>query len=493
MPARLQNANIKPPFYKSHSALSALVLVLNVVLLWPSSAIAQDQMLPEFELPNILELDARSALSNIDDSEFTSLYNFESWNPDHPTILKILFRLANIQQHLMESFAKELDEKATNDILKQPDEYRAKVFRIEGVVTSIEEHSLLPRSAEGFGFDQYYIYQVDLGFGQSVKLLSTHKPRAWSPGKGARYPVVANAYFLHIVNMPPENQFVFASGHLQWYPTQADPKLNIGNGQLILSAMNIDIAKFDDIQMAHDQPIGAVDGAAMQEWIEAAGALKQSVVDQIDWEPVDLVDVLAHPTERTGDALVIRGIVRRISRVESQTDDGGKTYYYQLDMFYDLDDIQIEYSDRNQQTRKFKNSFPITVCTKRLPAGIEPGTDLKIPLVVRGFFFKLWSFQSEATKAISQQKRQTSPLFVAADVRVDSNAGGSAWLLSTFSFGVLIAALVICGGLVAWNHLGRFRPAKGIFRRKGAVQNPDEKVDLSMLDQLEMEDNASTT
>lgn len=451
---------------------------------------AQQEVPPDFELPNIMELDPRAALSNIDDSEFVSLSNFEGFNPDHPTIIKVLFRLANLQPQIMESFAQPIDQTTISQLLEDPETFRTQVFSIKGNIKSIERHQMLPRTAEGFGFDHYYIYTLAIPSGENAKVVSQHKPASWQLGSGYDFPVSMNAYFLQVCNQRPNHELIFAADRIRWYPTEPNAELNIGNGQLILAAMNCDVADFDLVRSRHDLPIGDADGQVMLDWLAACTDLSPELVKQIQWKSLDLVDVLSNPTKRTGEAVELRGLARRISRVDSTDEEGNDLVYYQIDMFFNLDELEIDYTGRTRHTRKFRNSFPVTVCTKRLPEGVEPGTNLKIPLEIRGFYFKLWSFQTDQTKEISEENRQTNPLFVAASVSIDESAGSS-WPISAFNFTVMGAALLLCGGMAVWHHLGRYRSA--LPQRKSGAVEAEQDVDLTALEAADRNEQANTT
>lgn len=61
--------------------------------------------------------------------------------------------------------------------------------------------------------------------------------------------------------------------------------------------------------------------------------------------------------------------------------------------------------------RSYQNSFPITVAVAKLPAGLEPGSGRRSLLKVRGYFFRLWRYQSAAT--IGDRTEQIVPFIVA--------------------------------------------------------------------------------
>ena len=471
--------------FKNEAKLAVVISMISLAfLLMSRSASAQDNedVPADFILPSIFELDSRMALSNVDDSEFISLSNFEGFNADHPTIVKVLFRLANIQAQVMESFAQPIGKDTIEQMIDEPEEYRIKVFEFDGIVNQVEKHELLPRTAEGFGFDHYYIYSMTTSSGENVKVLSQHKPRPWPLGGNLKLSARVTAYFLQVCNQRPNQQMVFAADRLQWFPNEPNEQFNIGDGQLVLSAMNCDIADFDFVRAQHDMAIGGADGRVLSNWLQACGKLDPELAARVNWRKLDLVDLLSNPTKRTGEAVSVRGLARRISRVETTDQAGNKLVYYQIDMFYDLNDLEIDYTNRSRNTRKFRNSFPITVCTTRLPAGVEPGPDLKIPLEIRGFFFKLWSFQTDQTKEISEENRQTNPLFVATIVEIDESVASGAWPIKAYSFVVLFGVLLICGGMIAWHHLGKYRSSLTPLKsRKNAEGQSEEKVDFSAL------------
>ena len=139
-----------------------------------------------------------------------------------------------------------------------------------------------------------------------------------------------------------------------------------------------------------------------------------------DFEPrsLDLGALLQQPHAFHGTAFTVRGTARRVTRVEIEDDEFrerfGIDHYYQLDVFVPLEGQVIQFTSPDSSVERpiFENSYPVTVCTVRLPATLSVGEDQRFQVASDAFFFKLWAYRSRYVTSFDEDQLQLSPLLV---------------------------------------------------------------------------------
>jgi hypothetical protein len=144
-------------------------------------------------------------------------------------------------------------------------------------------------------------------------------------------------------------------------------------------------------------------------------------------------------------------------------------HYYQMDLFIPLGDqtIQIKLNPNDEQGLKFTNQFPLVACVQQLPPhlasaqrqleeGTYAGSMLNEAIRLRGFFFKIWGYQSSFSSTDGTPRRQLSPMILAFEpevVHLETGQDGPLGLVLS----VLFAAVLLGIWLFTWRSGRRSR------------------------------------
>jgi hypothetical protein len=176
-------------------------------------------------------------------------------------------------------------------------------------------------------------------------------------------------------------------------------------------------------------------------------ALAQEALRRANDGRYSVAPLFNEPERNIGQLFTFDGVARRVVQVEVGTrKDGtpsdvarrfGIDHYYEIEVF--TDDSQ---------------NYPLVFCVRELPAGLEPGGNLHVPVRAAGFFFKDWLYTARGTMsgsngdaAAAGPRSQYAPLLVGRGpltLQVEDSrgnwgrlVGGSLFLLGLVSFGAL--------------------------------------------------------
>ena len=111
--------------------------------------------------------------------------------------------------------------------------------------------------------------------------------------------------------------------------------------------------------------------------------------------------------------MIVRGTVRRILSVRVGDEDiqerFGIDHYYQMDVFIPLHNQAVRMG-KDEASKTFKNSYPVTICVRHLPPGLPASPDLTEEIAVPAAFLKLWAYRSQFVASIAELP--VRPMFI---------------------------------------------------------------------------------
>lgn len=201
-------------------------------------------------------------------------------------------------------------------------------------------------------------------------------------------------------------QAMAASG-VEWMPVSTSRA-----GWRLLGEVGFDVALLSDAKERSRQPLVAEDGDAFYSMMSAARR-----VAAIENPPTPLrpraVELLEEPEDLIGQWLALKMETVQITRITvtepSRQDQLGQDYYYQIDAVVDLGDVVVKIKppkDSAGEPAIFENRYPVSVVAAEIPPfldqqiRVQEGGDavvsqLRTLVGIEGFYFRLWSYESE--------------------------------------------------------------------------------------------------
>ncbi|MEM9588561.1 MAG: hypothetical protein AAGA03_14860, partial [Planctomycetota bacterium] len=277
---------------------------------------------------------------------------------------------------------------------------------------------------------------------------------------------------------------VIASAHIAWTPQVMPSK-----GWELLSKQGVDLGEIDGLSARNGKPLSAKDTSLFYSMLRSADALKADATSPQAVRPIEL---LKDPKSLIGHWISVPVQIVRITRVLVPANERvarqqlDADHYYQLDAIGSLDKtaIRIEPPDGGSPI-VIRNRYPISIVTKTLPATLREAmrddqgnvtgiSTRRSSVTARGFFFRLWSYESEFMNQRGGGD-QVGPLIIAADLSpVTGNAAvesGLKWITWTAAGAVILAILAT----LIWSVRNSKRDAK--LRRD---QQARQQIDLPL-------------
>ncbi len=323
------------------------------------------------------------------------------------------------------------------DVMRQPDDYRGQLIRLEGKVTKVTRHELSADDAQRLEMPEYYECEFFLDAQRgTATVLTTRVPKAWLNAASVDEPASASALYLKRLGNAESSPSVWLAKEVAWHPSKSlepdaelfgpdivelfgkkgDPRFGIS----VLGNLGVDVGLLDGIQgrgriRAEEREIfyqmmRAVGQFAPSVYVDIAQATlpavrkhwEQALTVEIDAKRRALAKVAAsraaegrysvaplfnEPESQIGRLIVVDGRARRIVRVELGEKLGGGqndvarrfgiNHYYEMEVF--TDDSQ---------------NYPLIFCVRKIPDDFPKGGMIDVPVRVAGFFFKDWLYRT---------------------------------------------------------------------------------------------------
>ena len=411
-------------------------------------------------------------LYGIDESHLRFLIDGEDLLPEEiDVVTKILMRFDDLgHENILRWISPSVP---WEELVLDAEKHRIGFFRVQGIARRVQRQEIVPEAAVLYGFDHFFWIFLDMPGGQKVRVASRKIPSSWPLDVPLSEPAAARAMYLkHGLEEHGGEFFLFSASRIEWYPEVVSSSLGVSDGLVALAGMGMDVSLFDDVRSRNRRSLGSQERDCFYRLLELLGGETQPA-QAIQPGPVELIELLRSPQQHHGDYLDVKGTVRRITRIEIPDKDVqlrfGIQHYYQMDLFMPLGDqtIQIKLNPNDEQGLKFTNQFPLVACVQQLPPhlasaqrqleeGTYAGSMLNEAIRLRGFFFKIWGYQSSFSSTDDTPRRQLSPMILAFEPEVvDLETGQDGPLGLVLS--VLFAAVLLGIWLFTWRSGRRSR------------------------------------
>ncbi len=355
---------------------------------------------------------------------------------EQEAILRVLTRIRRMQAHRVTGWL-EL-EVPWSQLAEEPETYRLKVYLLTGLVQEVRPVEIAPEVAEQVGLNRYY--EVDLaldaaeGGSEQGTIVVEKIPQAWQavlddPEVLAGQPVSCPAIYLK-PHETDANQaaYIFATPKLSWHPAEPNETLGVSPAQVVLAGQGMDIAELANIE--DRTALGVAEREAFYQMLAAVGRLTGKELDLREPASVSRLltlpekGLMVSPETYRAQFLRLAGHCRRITRIEVDDADLqrrlGIDHYYELSIFVPIAAPIVSQRQADAATRKeFEHDYPVLLCVRELPPGLEVGDQLYHQVAATGAFFKLWAYRTPYMSREDFTRRQISPLLIAADVQIN--------------------------------------------------------------------------
>jgi len=415
---------------RSRQSLSRLPVLFGCCLALLVGSIA------ESGLGQITQLDPQpiDLIPGLDESEIRSLQHTREWNPDSAVILRMLDRMKLFTPSQVFTYESTALSKLPppNQVVRAED--AIKLFRVKGRVVGFSKYELSKLAKENYEFAQFYFIDIESSqFDGIVRVCVKNVAQAWESSSPIGQLTGFDSFTVYRFeseNDPSDSTWVMVAPEAKWFPDSSseDQGFDINQGQLLLAKYGYDVGQFDRVRQRTQAEIGEQDSEAFLQSLRVAGEMLASHDARLELaemaKPLEMTSVFkaSHPEHREsyGRAFRIRGNLRRITPVQVNADlDAerlGLKTYYQLDVFVPIE-RPIRLVAKGKEPIVFENQYPVTVCVPSLPKSLQGKTDVSVDIEVDGFFFKLWSYYSVASRQAGSQK-QIGPLIIGLEPKI---------------------------------------------------------------------------
>ncbi|MDP6444339.1 MAG: hypothetical protein QGG36_19680 [Pirellulaceae bacterium] len=449
------------------------------------------KMLPPIELT-----DPRQQLDifGIGESQLAAFFDRTPLGQDdEESLAQILFRLPQIG--LPDIARWQVEQPDWSAVATDPDSHRAQFFAIEGTVVHVAKRQLIPELSRLYDFADYFRVDIRIDDGNTAVICTRSIPASWPIGEAMSEPGGASGLFLKLGDLEAAAQeFVCAARRVAWRPNQNSPG-DTPRGHRALGELGMDVGLLDDVRERNRMRIGGPDRECFYQMLAAAARADAQQLDLVEPESNEIAAWLEKPETQHGLLTNMQGVAQRITRIVVTDKDirerFGITEYYQIDFFVSLGNQTVKFTRKagDDDGLTFVNEYPTTVCVPSLPPELkaindqlkegELGTELLHERVrIRGFFFKLWPHSSEYADRLSDDSRQMSPMFIAAEPELlpGPSFTRDPWL------GLATAAIFLFALGLAWLGIWRSGKSADDFHRDVVDRRRDGEVDLAELD-----------
>jgi len=365
-------------------------------------------------------------------------------------LAKLMYRLRSVNPNTLQERASGTSDPSRSESATAIGD----AIKIEGV---IEETQIVPvpeKLVEFLEFTKLQVLVIRKQNGRQTKVITFPLPQGAQVGDRVDGAGVA----LQLDNQTNHATAV-ACNRPRWFPESS----SIVGWQLLRDA-GLDISLLSNLSSRNRRPLMSEDGDAFYSMMAAAANLKNrtQIPTPTSIEPVTL---LRGSTDLAGQWINMEletVLITRISVTEPQRQQQlGSNHYYQIDAVGDLGKVvvqieRVEGDDGPPAT--FNNRYPVSLVIRELPAflkkrkSLQDGGDaviseIKMMIQVDGFFFRLWSYD---TDFMSQHGggEQFGPLLIAAELGDDEPTSYDP--AGVHLIGTIAAISIILGILAIW-------------------------------------------
>jgi hypothetical protein len=384
---------------------------------------------------------------------------------EEETLVRIMYRLPRIGLENLEKWRrKDVD---LDRLVVDPAHYRLDVMPLQGRLVGVEKREVSPELGRRLEIKHFYLARVDLtGQGYEALVALRRVPEWWlgdPEGEGAEgeqpelnEPVSFDGIFLKVAETSEEKpQLLFLSRRLRWLPDAPQPERFIGNDQLRLSKLGLDLTLLDELRTANRRDIGDIDREPMYQLLYLVG---KATPQELKPEPprvIDVVPLLEEPEKHQGELMTVPGFARRITKVVVDDADIRTRFnidhYFMIDMAVNLGERSIRFGSdpTGEKNAVFYNDFPVTLCVRELPDDLQPQDEMRELITANAIFMKTWSYRSNYMARFDNQL-QVAPLLIAKMPHRVKLETPHNWVADALVGFVLVVTALIVGAVFWW-------------------------------------------
>ena len=366
---------------------------------------------------------------------------FPPTNPDSLSELcKLVYRLRGVNERKLEQLAQNSPAKDPGDAIRQT-----------GDLVNLNRVEVPARLQEYLGFDSVYFLQVKAN-NEAFRIITSRIPKNAKPGDQIRVTGV-----LLTPKIGSETATI-ASGTVGWFA-----KRDMSEGERLLEEKHFNLTLLAGLADRNRLPLMPQDGDAFYSMLNSAHQLTdQQALPKA--KRADPVTFLRDGTDTIAEwvRMEIEGVqITRVAVTNPQRQNQlGSDHYYQVDAIGDLGAVVVKVErDDGKEPVEFKTRYPVSIAIRELPEFLRSEISkesqfdgaivrpLRGKLAVTGFFFRLWSYQSE----FMQQKggtNQFGPLLIASSIENLEPAGHQS--IGVERIGSAAALVIISSILGIW-------------------------------------------
>lgn len=384
-------------------------------------------------------VDPRSLLVDVSDADLDSLAAEPEFDQNHPVLQRVLRRLAQLDSALL---VRSAVVAWSNDTARP-----GQLLSVRGQVSKLD--SWQAATAEPSSTTEplrCHLLEITLESGELAQVASLEIPRAWQgilPDENRR--VACAAYFLRWNERDGARIPLLAARRISWYPEATNAA--VASGWTLLGKAGIDVACLDFAATRAGQELDHSEMLGFLEWVAKADSILPA---GHACPPLPIVDLLQSSRGREGSCFRVTGNVQRISEIDLSDNATarwlGLNRYFQIDLFVSLGDRTLNMVDPDGgPPLVIEHDYPVTLITDEVSDEIRQSQQNGTPVEATAFFYRLWSFPTILSRRNSPDRKQVSPLFIAAAIRpVESDtrefSRGVTWFVI---IGVTLFALLV--------------------------------------------------
>ena len=391
-------------------------------------------------------------------------------------LAKLLARMKRVSTNSWRARAKEFSRNHENPA-NAPEEGRefqvGDLVAIDGKVDSIARMPVKESLREFVEMDNVFVLRIRHETEPLRTVLTDSMPVELKVGDGVDAVGVA---------LGPDH---LAATAWRWTPQSIGQR-----GHRLLAEGGFDLRGLESLRRRNRQPLRAADREAFYQWLFPIAESARRAEDHSRSEPDQASERLRDPVVllRQPDRWIGRRFEMPLETVQvtkvfvpesAKTNESIGDSYFQIDAFAWLVDSEVIIKPAAGQSGDpvvFQNRFPVSVVTRSVPAAIDPGNDfqrsVRESIVVDGWLFRLWSYDTEATD--NTDAKQFGPLIVAIEVETAAAVGRDpAGVRGLGYFAAAGVSLGILGAVgLAWSYRRSDRRRKSQRRHSPVVIGP---------------------
>ncbi len=426
-------------------------------------------------------------LYGIAESQLNMLADGEALGADdEETLVRILYKMPRFPLDALQRWAApRLDVAA---FVAAPLDHRSDAVRLVGRAKQIRQVDLPAEIVERFEFSKYYVVTIESSDPPCrLEVCTRAVPELWKIGT-LDEPVSAMALFLKIGDSSIAPTLVFVAPRVAWHPDRIDEARFVYADHLLLANLGMDIGLFDAVRGRNRKGIESVDSECFYQLLAAVGRAKSGQLSQAAEHDPQFGPLLQSPRTKQGRIFSFRGTARRVTRIlvgeKDLQERFGFDHYFQVDIFVSLGDWKVRLGDpaASEDVPTFSNDYPITVCIRQLPLGMQEGDDLRQEVRVAAAYFKLWSYRSEYVSSFDKRQLQISPMLIGRELQlVETGSKRNPWV------GVIAGFMFLAVIGITWYGLWRSgrndrRVAQEAIQRRARLSDGQSLNDIEASD-----------